>query len=348
MKAALFAFSLRGMETANRMESIMSEEGWTCKKSTSSRLFEELGADKKGFCCIPKPSRPYYGTCFQTSDLLLFVSSCGLAVREIAPFLVSKAQDPAVLVVDEGANFTIALLSGHIGGANRYARWLAEKIGACPVITTATDVNGRFSVDRWAAEQGFRLSSLKEAKLFSAAILEKDLPLECEFPVEGPLPAGLRKARDYEEGIGLYVGVYRSKSPLSLRVIPPLLHLGIGCRRGTARENIEALVSETLAAHDLDVRAIRDVASIDLKKGEEGLLAFCRGHSLPISFYRVQELQEVPGTFTSSDFVKSVTGVDSVAERAACAGGGKLLVKKQAREGVTVALSLEERKIHFD
>ena len=112
---------------------------------------------------------------------------------------------------------------------------------------------------------------------------------------------------------------------------------------------------------------------IDLKKEEQGLLAFAGNRGLPLIFYKAEELNAVPGTFTGSDFVRNVTGVDCVCERSAvllasdlaaagernavrpapdlaAAGdmnmphdGGRavLLVKKQSLEGVTTALALQ-------
>ena len=61
----------------------------------------------------------------------------------------------------------------------------------------------------------------------------------------------------------------------------------------------------------------------------------------------VPELLEVPGDFTPSAFVQSVTGVDNVCERAALRGADKLVVKKTALNGVTVAVAAEKLEVRF-
>ena len=90
---------------------------------------------------------------FAHADALIFVGAVGIAVRAIAPHCQSKAQDPAVVVLDECGRFAVPILSGHLGGANDLARALAAVCGAVPVITTATDANGVFAVDEWAKHQ---------------------------------------------------------------------------------------------------------------------------------------------------------------------------------------------------
>ena len=74
-------------------------------------------------------------------DGIVFFSATGIAVRTIAPFVVSKKTDPAVVVIDEQGNYAISLLSGHLGGANELAKFAAESIGPEPDNTTATQHN---------------------------------------------------------------------------------------------------------------------------------------------------------------------------------------------------------------
>ena len=294
---------------------------------------------------IPKPSSDFFGERFASDEALIFVSSCGIAVRSIAPHIKSKTTDPAVVAIDETGRFVISLLSGHIGGANALAKRIAEAIAAVPVITTATDANGRFSVDSWAAEHGFAISDMTAAKAVSAAILEGDVPVKSDFPIKGELPAGLA----FSEGdTGVYI-TYRTDEPFktTLRLIPKCVVLGIGCRRGISKEAIENAVKTVLSVSGIDPRAVISAASIDLKKDEAGLLEFCREAGLPVKFYSAECLNGVQEAVSSSDFVKSVTGVDCVCERAALVKAGKLIIKKTAADGVTIAAALVNTEVSF-
>ncbi len=338
MRVALFAYSRRGCGTAERIV--------PCLGDGEIRLFAPEKHLKEGFLPIPRPSRPFYGEQFAWADALVFVGSAGIAVREIAPHLKRKTTDPAVLCVDELARFVIPLLSGHIGGANALALELAERLGSVPVVTTATDINGRFSVDAWAAANGLVISGMKTAKEVSAAILERDLPLLSDFPVEGDYPSGTYPGGEGELGIHITCG---TNSPFaeSLRLIPRILHLGIGCRKGIAAEAVAEAVETVLKENGIDRRALKLASTIDLKEEEEGLRSFCAAAGLPLFFHSAEELAAVPGEFSASDFVKNVTGVDNVCERAARIGADRIIVKKTAGNGVTVALAAEKWEVRF-
>src|SRR4030066_2371248 len=62
---------------------------------------------------------PYSSDAFKQAfefDAIIAVMAAGIAVRNIAPFVHDKWEDPAVVVVDSGLNFAIPILGGHHGG----------------------------------------------------------------------------------------------------------------------------------------------------------------------------------------------------------------------------------------
>ncbi len=340
MRAAILFFSRKGGETALGVAECLKEEGYSCDLYAPAK-YAVIGAKK-----ISGSIRAFTGLLMgEGNDALVFIGACGIAVRSIAPYIKSKTVDPAVICVDECAKFVISLLSGHIGGGNRLTSTIAEGIGAVPVITTATDVNGKFSVDAWAAENGFAIGNMETAKRVSAAILEDNVPICADVPITGTLPGGLRRG---DGEIGICVSV-RKKKPFedTLFIIPRVLKLGIGCRRGTSCKEIEAAVSEVLENSGLNISAVRECASVTLKSDEEGLLEFSAKHNLPISFYTPEELMSVEGRFSSSEFVNNTVGADNVCERSAVFGGNVLIVPKTARCGVTVAVAEANWEVHF-
>jgi len=338
MKTIVFAYSRGGCETAARLLPLLpADTALYCPARMASPPFQ----------APEKPDESFYGACFAAADALIFVGAAGIAVRMIAPHLRHKSEDCAVLVIDERGRFVIPILSGHIGGANALAAELADALGATAVITTATDVNGRFSVDAWAARQGYAISDMELAKRVSAAILEGDVAFQSDFPVKNDiLPAGLAPGGSGALGVAVTVEI---KSPFArtLRLIPRAVRLGVGCRRGADSAAIRALAEEALSAYGIDKRAVKEVATIDLKKDEPGLLSFCRVEGWPLRFYSAEELRAAEGEFTASAFVESVTGVDNVCERAALREGGRLLIPKQAKNGVTVAAAIETVELSF-
>ncbi len=285
---------------------------------------------------------------FPAADCLLFIGAAGIAVRAISPFVAAKTSDPAVLVMDEGGGHVIPILSGHIGGANALALRIGKLLGASPVITTATDVSGVFAADTWATERGYHIHNPRQIKDVSALLLAGErVGFYSVLPVEGPLPHGLFPV-DSEEEAGLSITVAGGGNDKALRLIPPALVLGVGCRRDTGREAIEAFFAALCAEENLHPSAFSGVYSIDLKKDEPGLLAFCRGRDLPFTTFSAAELAAATGAYTPSPFVEQTTGVDNVCERSAVVGsGGTLIVKKRAGKGVTMAVARIGLTIHF-
>lgn len=285
---------------------------------------------------------------FASDDALVFVGAAGIAVRAIAPHVSSKLSDPAVVVVDELGTFSVSLLSGHLGGANELATRIARFLSAIPVITTATDRNGIFSVDTWAKQSNLTIVNPERIKWVSSRLLAGDtVLLNSKFPVEGPLPAGVALT---EESSDILVTWRTRGKAEALKLVPPVITLGIGCKKDTSAGSFEDAFQLMLKKAGCHPAAIKKVCSISLKASEPGLLEFCRNHALPLQTFSATALASVPGKFSGSAFVKSVTGVDNVCERSAVLGSGEnaqLLTKKDAEYGITMALAIEPFTVRF-
>ena len=179
--------------------------------------------------------------------------------------------NPARICIDDLGEFYKSLLSGHIGGGNKATDMIAKELDAVAVITTATDINGRFSVDSFATEKGYKIESLKIAKDISAEILERDIPIYCDTEMTGILPKGLIAYMSDKESSRFKLGISvsaRKKKPFesTLLLIPKVLSVGIGCRRGTTKEQIALAVKTAFETNGLDIRAIKSISSIDVKR----------------------------------------------------------------------------------
>ena len=271
---------------------------------------------------------------FPTREALVFIGAAGIAVRAVAPYIKSKAEDPAVVCLDELGQYAIPLLSGHLGGANALARKLAALTGGEAVITTATDVNSLFAVDLWAKRQHMAVLQPERIKSVSAKILRGEtVRVDSPWPVTGEKPELVELGTPGDVRVSCYW-----EDGAVLQLVPRIVTLGVGCRRGTTKEQLETSFARFCDERGLLPQSIAAAASIDLKSDEEGLLAFCAAHDWPMHVYTAEELKAVPGDFSASAFVAQTTGVDNVCERAAVRdSGGELIEKKHAAEGVTFA-----------
>ena len=190
------------------------------------------------------------------------------------------------------------------------------------------------------------ISSMEAAKKVSAAILKNDVAVTSDYLLPTTLPDGLLKSEEGE--LGIYIGI-QGKSPFkaTLRLVPRVLTLGIGCRRDTSKEHLISSIKKVLTDNSLDILAVGKIASIDVKKDEEGLLSCARELNAEMVFFTADELNSAEGDFDESAFVKNIVGTGNVCERSAVSAGGKLIVRKTALDGVTIAVAEEEWEIQF-
>lgn len=324
MDCAVFSFSQRGFELGSRIEKL-----FTSPMHSGNFREKSLKAQVKEV--------------FSAADCIVFVGAAGIAVRAIAPLVKSKETDPAVIVVDELGRFVIPILSGHLGGANKYAKDIAELVGAVPVITTATDINRVFAVDTWAKKSGLKIRNAQNIKRISSALLSgQKIGFSCDYKTAVPLPDFISEA---EKDLGILISRDDTNPFINtLKLSPVNYALGVGCRRGIDSHVFKQVILQELSKNKIELSHIMGVASIDLKAQEAAVLNFCREYRLEFTTYTNEELQNATGEFTSSEFVKSITGVDNVCERSAAllSLGGKRILQKTCSNGVTLAVYEKE------
>lgn len=340
MRAAVISFTEKGRILSRKVTDFLNET------NTVERFCFHTHTDEKAqsFDDVYALAAKLFNTC----DALIFVCASGIAVRAITSHIKSKSSDPAIIVIDDCGRFVIPLLSGHIGGANRLAQLIAENIGAVPVITTATDVGGRFSPDSFAKANGLVITDLGASKKIASAVLDGEkIGLQSEYPCENiPPEISLDKACK----VGIYIGTDDTKKPFetTLFLPPKNIVVGIGCKRGTSCEMIEAHVKACFESAKISEERLCAAATIDIKSDEKGLLEFCRKQKIRLLTYSAEELMRVNGDFESSDFVLKTTGTDNVCERSVVRSGADPILPKTAENGVTVALGELPVSIDFE
>lgn len=297
---------------------------------------------------------------FSESDALVFISAAGIAVRAIAPHVRDKSTDPAVVVVDDGAGYAISLLSGHLGGANELARAIASATGATAVVTTATDAMGLPSAEDVAAGVDGAIEDTGSIKAVNSAII-RGMPVAV---VDGD---GTRLARlgkefgpggvftfhgrvedvDGEAGAVILVSPFTDICPSpgmedrTMVVRPRGFVLGVGCRRGVTVDEVARAFDEAVGSSGISPLSVRNLATIDIKSDEEGLVGFARSRGLDISFYPAPELAGISPPSGASKAVEAATGAGGVSEPAAMisAGADTVWMRKKIIGRVTVAVA---------
>ena len=340
MKVLIFAFSRQGYALMKKIEEKWKEPEIVCKVKCGSMA--DISESKSVRECL--------GEYFDNTDAIVFIGAAGIAVRSIAPFIKHKSVDPAVVVIDETGKFCISLLSGHMGGGNEIAAKIASMIGAVPVITTATDREGKFAVDDFARKNNMAVLNWDMAKKISAYILEnKKVGIISDFDIEGKMPWELFMADENENSPVINIS-YRAdeKGDNVLQIVPRIITAGIGCRKGVTEEEIEKAVKKCFSENNIRLEALSEIASIDIKKDEKGIRKFSDKMEADFVTYSAEDLKSVKGEFSRSEFVESVTGVSNVCERSAAARGGKLISHKKVYGRVTVALAEKKERYCFE
>lgn len=312
----IFSFTEKGSEWNKTLLDWRISLGDSCKGYTVSRY-----AKKYGLAELPADWKDEIGKGWGET-IYMFIGATGIAIRAVAPFVKDKFKDSPVLSIDEKGQFILPLLSGHIGGAVELAKEIGKYISAQPVITTATDVENVFAVDVYAKKKGLCLDDRKKAREISAMALDGTLDLKTQVKEVDTFPPMELREKD------------------CIYLAPKNIYVGIGCKKGILGEHLRKMLHKVLDRLDLKEVQICEIGSIDLKAEEPGILELKRELGVPFRTFSAGELSRVETVSQGSDFVKKVTGVDNVCERAAklLCSNGDMLQPKMAMEGCTFSI----------
>ncbi|WP_455640624.1 precorrin-4 C(11)-methyltransferase [Parabacteroides sp.] len=293
------------------------------------------------------------GDLFLQSDAIIFIGAMGICVRCIAPYIMDKHTDPAVVCIDSTGKYIIPVLSGHIGGANELSIELAQAIGGNAIVTTQSDNTGLWALDTlaekfdWAVVADDLTDNENAMNTCIAAFVNKK-PTALLLNVrdkgteylESTCPEHVQIFEKFSDipldqyELVITVGPFIYEADIKMvSYFPKVLHLGIGCRKELKGDPIDMHqhIIATLIDNNLCPESIADISSIDLKKNEAilALLAFAI-MDCPFKTYPAEVLNKLSVPNPSAK-VMEVTQSSSVSEAAAIqsAGGGLLLLEKQ-------------------
>lgn len=300
----------------------------------------DSGVDVKWFS---EQSTQLVAGLFKSHDALVCIFSLGAVIRMVAPYLVDKKSDPAVVAIDDRANYVISALSGHLGGANALARLLASILGAKPVITTAADVNETIAVDLVGREFGWTIENLENVTRISAFMVNEEKIALYQDAGErnwwtGQMPRNVTAVSRIDEIMapefkaGLVITdkiVDADVATKSVIYRPRCLVVGIGLHWDTNMDTIESGVTTVFHEKRLSVASVRNIASVNRGAAVKGLHEFSQQHNIPIEIYEKADLAkvEVPNP---SEAVARFEGTASVSEAASLLSSkGELIIPKQ-------------------
>ncbi|WP_022819588.1 cobalt-precorrin 5A hydrolase [Fusobacterium russii] len=266
----------------------------------------------------------------------IFIMASGIVIRKISSLLKSKDIDPAVLLIDEGKHFVISLLSGHLGGANELTQKVAEILNLVPIITTSSDITGKIAVDSIAQKLNAELEDLKSAKDVTSLIVDGK-KVNILFPKNVKI-----SENGNSEGIVL---VSNRKKVEITKICPKNIILGIGCKKDIKAEHILEAIEDIMNKYNLDIKAIKHIATVDIKENEEGLIKAAEFLEVELKIISREEIKKVESMFEGSDFVQTNIGVRAVSEPVAflsSSQNGRFIAMKEKYNGITISIYEED------
>ena len=347
-KIAILSITNNGRELALRIKEIMKNvDVFFIKKDTDYKS-DEVTVVNKGL-------KEFIPQIFDKYEYLVFIMATGIVVRTIAPLVMSKFSDPAILVMDEKGNNIISLLSGHMGGANEMTLYMSDLLNSHPVITTATDVNKKSSLDMIAKKLNGHIDDFRDNVLKINSMLVNNE--EVHLYIDGNYKINHQGFTLYDEKTDLdkvrNLVIVTNKKDINkilnknienlnekiIKVTPKDIVIGVGCKKNTNSDHMKNSLIKFLAEYNIDINAVKEIGSIEIKKDEKAIIDLAKFLDVKFKTFSVEEISKVDYLYEKSDWVKKNVGVYSVSDPVAhLLSEGRVIINKQKYDGITFSI----------
>lgn len=344
-KVALVAITENGMNLAINIKQLLYDGDIYITQRLKAECTDSIKVN-----LIEDRLSNFASTLFKQYEVIIFIMATGIVVRSISAHLKNKFEDPAIIVIDEQGKNVISLLSGHMGGANEMTNYISKLINANPVITTATDVNNKSSLDMIAKKLDAYIENFREnVKEVNYLLVNKKpvgIYVDGDYDVDTRGFITIKNINEFHNLNKLDKIIYITnkkdtelKSENIIKVIPRNIVIGMGCRRNTPFKEIKDSLEDLLNKNNIDIKSIKKIGSVEAKKDEEGFIELAKTLQVPFEIIEISKIQTVENKFEKSDFVKKSIGVYNVAEPVAYILSNKnLIVNKQKYKGMTFSI----------
>lgn len=348
---ALWAFTGQGLALARTLAGALGTPCTVLAPEGRGGAFETFGADET----FPSGGlETALATRWSEFAAHIFIGATGIAVRAIAPHLIHKATDPAVVCCPETGSFALPLVSGHLGGANRLARRTARITGGQALISTATDLHTLPAFDEIAVLEGASVLNPEALRVCNAALTHNE-PIdfigpkalfERHFSARPHIRLATAVASKTPTVIWMddAAPLPVQPSPNRLCIRTRTVILGVGCRKGVDPVTLATTVGDLLLKQGIAARNIAAIATCNLKSREPALIQLAESLGVPLLTHPESTLEDVTVP-TPSSRVAGKVGTASVAEAAALltartlAPSAELRVPKQSLGSLTLAVA---------
>ncbi|QQU66247.1 hypothetical protein ALP29_01663 [Pseudomonas syringae pv. avii] len=287
MTPAIVILGQGSLTTARKLQQVYPGaliHGLATRVEGADRTYSEFGATLRQL--------------YQQGTPLIALCAAGIVIRTLAPLLLEKGEEPAVLAVAEDGSAVVPLLGG-LGGVNLMARDIGAALGVSAAITTSGEL--RFGTCLLNPPAGYQLADIELGKRFVSDLLAGE-----SVRIEGAAP-WLEEAnlpQDQQARLAIHVGsAERTPTASELLIYPQNVY--VTCRPGAQlAERVRTALQEAGVA----VQSLACLLASDLQMADASLHEAASALGVPLRFAALTPVADISITVAEQPLDLSQVG----------------------------------------